>query len=66
MTTEARRIIEAMRAQGHGSHVIARTLNERGVPTGSGVGQWWPATVQRVSDPAGWAAYMRRYRKGNR
>jgi hypothetical protein len=56
-------VIRDMRQRGHGFTVIARTLNERGIPTSSGRGQWWPATVRAAITPGYWAGYMRAYRR---
>lgn len=61
--TDVGRDIEAMRAAGYGPAAIARALNARRVPTPSGRGQWWAGTVRQHADPAGWAAYMRLYRR---
>lgn len=38
--------IARMRAAGYGPTVTARSLNARGIPTPSGRGRWWAATVQ--------------------
>lgn len=38
--------ISRLRAQGYTAADIARSLNAGGVPTPSGRGRWWPATVQ--------------------
>lgn len=59
---DARPMIVALTAEGCGSWVIARRLNEAGVSTSSGRGQWHPATVRRFMNPGPWAASMRRYR----
>jgi len=59
----ARAEIARLQAAGYGTTVIARTLNARGVPTPTGRGMWWPDTVRRHVEPAGWAEYMRRYRR---
>lgn len=63
---DADRLIRQLRAQGVGWHTIAATLNARGVATRSGAGRWWPASARNAADPAGWAAYMRRWRKAKR
>jgi hypothetical protein len=59
--------IARLRAEGMGTTEIARSLNARGVPTASGRGMWWPATVRRHSyQREAWAAYMRSYRARHR
>ncbi len=58
----ARVEISRLRHQGYGYTEIARSLNQRGVPTSSGRGRWHPATVRRTVNPDGWAAYIRSYR----
>jgi hypothetical protein len=63
---EARAEIARLRAAGYGATPIARSLNARGIPTPSGRGQWWPATVLRHADPGPWTAYIRRYRAQRR
>ena len=50
------------RNRGQGWNRITAELNERGVPTRSGVGRWSSSSVRSLVDPSGWAAYMRRYR----
>lgn len=63
---DARAEIYRLRAAGHGYLVIARTLNESGVPTPSGHGRWHPTSVMYHVDPARRNAYMRRYRDSAR
>jgi hypothetical protein len=58
--------IARMSADGYGPTAIALSLNARGVPTPSGRGQWWPATVYRHGNPqarAAWAGYVRSYKQ---
>lgn len=43
---DARAEIARLRAAGLTAADTARSLNRRGIPTPSGRGQWWPATVQ--------------------
>lgn len=52
-----------LRAEGMGLRRIARQLTVEGVPTPSGRGQWWPASVARTIDRDRWNAYMRGYRR---
>jgi hypothetical protein len=59
---EARAEISRLLAAGYGHTSIARSLNARAVPTPTGRGQWWPASVRRHVEPGPWAAYVRRYR----
>lgn len=40
--------IEAMRLAGMTLSAVAATLNSEGVPTPSGQGQWWPASVRQA------------------
>lgn len=42
----ARAEISRLRAAGYSAADTARSLNARGIPTPSGRGQWWAATVQ--------------------
>jgi hypothetical protein len=54
--------ILALRAAGMGWHRIAQHLNDSGVPTPSGRGQWWAASVKHYAHPPAWATWMRNYR----
>jgi hypothetical protein len=63
---EARAEIGRMLAAGYGHTTIARSLNARAVPTPTGRGQWWPASVRRHVEPGPWADYVRRYRQTRR
>ena len=65
-TVTARAQIAELRATGLGPTAIARRLTAAAVSTPTGRGGWRPETVLRVEDPAGWAAYMRRYRARQR
>lgn len=61
-SVQARAAVHALKAEGLGLAAIARRLNATGVSTPTGRGPWYTATVRRVDDPAGHAAYMRAYR----
>jgi len=63
---EARAEIARLLAAGYGHTSIAHSLNARAVPTPTGRGQWWPASVRRHVEPGPWAAYVRRYRQTRR
>ena len=63
VSSDAARQIEAMRDQGFGFRTIARTLNERHIPTASGVGQWYPASARAAVTPGYWAEYQRQRRQ---
>lgn len=63
---EAAAEIQRMLAAGYRHTSIARSLNARAVPTPTGRGQWWPASVRRHVEPGPWAAYVRRYRQTRR
>jgi hypothetical protein len=57
--------VARLRANGYSWRVCASSLNARGVDPPSGVGQWWPSSVQRFADPTvarQWAGYMRTWR----
>lgn len=60
--SDYRDVIPALVKAGYSDRLIAATLNAHGIPTPSGRGQWWPASVQHTRDPGGWAAYMRGYK----
>jgi hypothetical protein len=56
-------LVDELVERGYTRHTIARILNARQVPTASGRGQWWPATVAAVLDGGAYRrAYMRAYR----
>lgn len=63
---DARAEIARLTAAGYGPVTIARALNERGVSTPSGRGQWHHATVIRHVDPGPWRDYVRAYRATRR
>jgi hypothetical protein len=54
--------IAELRAQGLGFRAIARKLNDDGVPTPSGRGQWYQHSVKTHLHADAWANYMRGYR----
>ena len=61
--------IVRLRAAGYGPSAVARSLNQRGVPTPSGRGRWFPETVKRHADPVErmrWARYIADYRARHR
>lgn len=63
---DARAEISRLAAAGYGAAAIARSLNNRAIPTPSGHGRWHPETVKRHGDPvsrARYNAYMRGYRR---
>lgn len=56
-------LVEDLTARGYSTHTVAAALNARQVPTASGRGQWWPATVAAVLDRGAYRrTYMRAYR----
>jgi hypothetical protein len=57
--SSATELVRELRAAGYSWHVIARTLNARGVPTPTGSGQWWPASAMRHYDPVARDAWRR-------
>jgi hypothetical protein len=63
---DTRALIRRLRAEGHGFGSVAAQLNSRQIPTPSGRGQWWAATVRQYLDPAAHAAAVaeRRRRSG--
>lgn len=66
---EARAEIQRMWRHGYTDTAIARSLNARAVPTGSGRGRWYPATVRRFADPTArehWRQYIARRRARER
>lgn len=55
--------VHDLAARGYGSHTIAAILNNRRVPTASGRGQWWTASVAAILDGGEYRrTYMRAYR----
>jgi len=58
--------IHTLRAQDYGWRTIAARFNATGVPTPSGRGRWYGASVIQVADPNAHAAKMRRYRARQR
>ena len=58
-----RELILGLQREGHGLRSVAAQLNARGIPTPSGRGQWWAATVRQYLDPAGHAADVARLAK---
>jgi Recombinase len=61
-TLQARTEIARLQARGYGWTAIARSLNNRNIPTPSGRGRWHPDSVRRHIHPAPWRDYIRRYR----
>lgn len=62
----AKEQIGELRERGYSYTDIARSLNQRRVPTPSGRGQWWRDSVQRHYDAHSaekWKMSVRRYRQ---
>jgi hypothetical protein len=63
-TTE---LVDQLHQSGYSRHTIAGILNARQIPTATGRGRWWPATVAAVLDRGEYRrTYMRAYRAQSR
>jgi hypothetical protein len=59
--------VHDLAARGYRPPTIAAALNRRGVPTPSGRGEWWAASVAAVLDGGAYRrTYMRAYRERER
>lgn len=59
----AREEIARLRHDGYGWSAIARSLNQREIPTPTGRGAWHARSVENHLNPEEWAAYIRARRE---